>query len=276
MNNVCLCIGKYAKKPFFIKFSENNLYSIEELCYYFMENIQTLEEELFNLELVEWIRTECELPKLADELEICVRKHGSMALFVTTLFERTGIYSESLIKQAERVLKEQSLLSSFERWNKKAQREYRLGRFHQAQRIYEQLLKEKEAEDIQVKATLYYNIASVYAMDFDYEEAAEYYWESYKLVQSKRTRLAYLLALKTAMNDFDYGAFQRGHEQWKTDFAEIEEICNRAKTEWENSKTLALVERLRETKEKGQIGDYRKQREDLLLELKKDYRRQTM
>lgn len=276
MNNVCLQIGKYAKKPFFIKFSENNLYSIEELCYYFMENIQTLEEELFSMELVEWIRNECELPKLADELETCVRKHGSMALFVTTLFEKTGIYNESIIRQAERVLKEQSLLSSFERWNKKAQREYRLGRFHQAQCIYEQLLKEKEAEDVQVKATLYYNIASVYAMDFDYESAAEYYWESYKLVQSKRARIAYLLALKTSMNDFDYGAFQRGHEQWKADFAEIEEICQHAGEAWENSKTRELVENLKETKNKGMIAEYKKQRENLLLELKKDYRRQTM
>ena len=32
MNNVCLCTGNYAKNPFYLKFSDISLYSIEELC----------------------------------------------------------------------------------------------------------------------------------------------------------------------------------------------------------------------------------------------------
>ena len=31
MNNVCLCVGNYAKTPYYVKISDISLYSIEEL-----------------------------------------------------------------------------------------------------------------------------------------------------------------------------------------------------------------------------------------------------
>lgn len=276
MNNVCLCVGCYAKTPYLIKNSEINIYSIEELCYYFMENLQILDQDILTMDLIEWIRNECELTKIADELEVYIRKNVSVTAFVTTLFERTAIYNESLIKQAERILKEQSALSPFERWKKKAEQNYRAGRFHQAQMIYAKLLEETPEEDITVRATLYYNIASIYAMNFHYDEAAQYYRQSYELVQSKRTRIAFILALKQSVSDFDYGAFMRGHEEWKNDFQEVEEMCKEAYGGWENSKALEIMEQLRYYKSSGQIQEYNRVRNDLIFQLKKDYRRQTM
>ena len=46
MNNVCLCTGNYAKNPFYLKFSDISLYSIEELCYYFMERVHLLDDSV--------------------------------------------------------------------------------------------------------------------------------------------------------------------------------------------------------------------------------------
>lgn len=51
MNNVCLCTGNYAKNPFYLKFSDISLYSIEELCYYFMERVHLLDDSIVSAEL---------------------------------------------------------------------------------------------------------------------------------------------------------------------------------------------------------------------------------
>ena len=89
MNNVDLCIGNYAKKPFYVNLSDIYLYSMEELCYYFIDKIYLLDEEIMSFELVEWIRTECGMEELADELDSFVRRHVSLAAFLTTILEKT-------------------------------------------------------------------------------------------------------------------------------------------------------------------------------------------
>lgn len=276
MNNVCLCIGEYAKTPFLFKNSEINIYSMEELCYYFMENLQTLDQEIVTLELTDWIKKECRLVELAEELETYVRKNVSVVSFVTVLFEKTAIYTQPMIKQAERILKEQAALSPFERWKKKADRLYQSGKFHQAQSIYSRLLDEVPQEDTLLRANLYYNIGSIYAMNFDYMEAAEHFKEAYQMEPVERTKLAYILAMKQALNDFDYGVFQRSHEDWHNDFVHAESMFETAKGEWKKSKAYGLVNRINELKELGQIQEYEKMRDDLIYELKRDYRKQTL
>ena len=132
MNNVYLCVGNYAKKPFYVNFSDISLYSIEELCYYFIDRIYLLDYDMMNQQLVDWIRTECGMTKLADELDVYVRKHVSVAAFVTTILESTGLYDENTIRKVDRVLKEQADLSPYERLKHRAEYLYRSGRFRQA------------------------------------------------------------------------------------------------------------------------------------------------
>ena len=116
MNNVCLCVGNYAKTPYYVKISDISLYSIEELCYYFMDKVYLLDDSIVSAELVRWIKLECGLTELAEELEIFVRKRMSAASFVTTILERTNMYDESTIKRIEQILKEQANLSSTDRY----------------------------------------------------------------------------------------------------------------------------------------------------------------
>ena len=98
MNNVYLCTGNYAKNPFYVNFSDISLYSMEELCYYFIDRIYLLDYDIMNQQLVDWIRSECGMNSLADELDIYIRKHVSVAAFVTTILESTGLYDDNTIK----------------------------------------------------------------------------------------------------------------------------------------------------------------------------------
>lgn len=276
MNNVCLCTGNYAKNPFYIKFSDISLYSIEELCYYFMERVHLLDDSIVSAELVNWIRHECGLAQLADELDAYVRKHVSVATFVSTILERIGMYDSSTIKQIDRLLKEQSSLTTVERYKKRAEYLYQQGRFRQALSIYRELVEYIPARDSAGRALLYYNMASIYAMDFAYKQAADLYYEAYLLHPDKQTRAAYILANKKALTDYAYGAFKRENPNWEEDFLKVEQLCAQADERWLASREYQLVTELAGLRQNGQLDAYSQQSQGLFRQLKKDYKRQTM
>lgn len=264
------------KIHFYLKFSDISLYSIEELCYYFMERVHLLDDSVVSAELVNWIRHECGLTELADELEGYVRKHVSVAAFVSTVFERTGMYDSSTIRQVDRILKEQSSLTTIERYKKRAEYLYQQGRFRQALSIYRELVEYIPSRDSAGRALLYYNMASVYAMDFAYKQAADLYYEAYLLHPDRQTRYAYILANKKALTDYAYGAFKRENPNWEEDFLKVEQLCAQADERWLASRERQLVTELARLREEGQLEAYSQQSQGLIRQLKKDYKRQTM
>ena len=276
MNNVCLCTGNYAKNPFYLKFSDISLYSIEELCYYFMERVHLLDDSIVSAELVNWIRHECGLTQLADELDGYVRKHVSVAAFVSTVLDRTGMYDANTIKQIDRLLKEQSSLTTVERYKKRAEYLYQQGRFRQALSIYRELVEYIPSRDSAGRALLYYNMASIYAMDFAYKQAADLYYEAYLLHPDRQTRAAYILANKKALTDYAYGAFKRENPNWEEDFLKVEQLCAQANERWLASRERQLVTELAALRENGQLDAYSQQSQGLIRQLRKDYKRQTM
>ena len=54
--------------PYYIENISTNIYSIEELCYYFYHNIYLLDETILNEHLCDWIRKELGLERLYRRL----------------------------------------------------------------------------------------------------------------------------------------------------------------------------------------------------------------
>lgn len=275
MNNVCLCVGNYAKTPFYVKFLDASLYSMEELCYYFMDKVYLIDDSIVSQELVNWIQTECGLPELAEELEVYVRKRVSAAAFVSTILERTGMYDENTVRKIEHILKEQSSLTLIERYKRQAEYFYRQGRFRQAFVIYSELLEYIPNRDSAGRALMYYNMASIYAMDFAYVQAADFYYESYLLYPDKRTRLAYVLACRRYMTDYAYGAFKRENPEWEKEFVQAEELCAQAEEKWQASRERELLSEWLENKRRGSMEAYYRKAGELIGQLKRDYKKQT-
>ena len=248
---------------------------MEELCYYFMERVHLLDDSIVSAELVNWIRYECGLTELADELDVYVRKRVSAAAFVSTIFERTGMYDSNTAKQVDRILKEQSSLTLTEKYKKRAEYLYQQGRFRQALAIYRELVEYIPTRDSTGRALLYYNMASIYAMDFAYKQAADLYYEAYLLHPDRQTRCAYILANKKALTDYAYGAFKRENPNWEEDFQRVEQMCAQTDQRWLASKERKLVTELVQLKENGQTEAYRQQSQAVIRQLKKDYKRQT-
>ncbi|MEZ3447194.1 MAG: tetratricopeptide repeat protein [Lachnospiraceae bacterium] len=240
-----------------------------------MEKVHFLDDSIVSAELVNWIRYECGLSELADELDVYVRKRVSVAAFVSTIFERTGMYDSNTIKQVDRILKEQSSLTLTEKYKKRAEYLYQQGRFRQALAIYRELVEYIPSRDSAGRALLYYNMASIYAMDFAFRQAAELYYEAYLLHPDRQTRCAYILANKKALTDYAYGAFKRENPNWEEDFQRVEQMCAQTDEKWLASKGQKLVAELAELRESGQTEAYRQRSQAVIQQIKKDYKHQT-
>lgn len=275
MNNVCLCVGNYATNPFYIKLSDISIYSVEELCYYFMDKAFIIDDSIVCDELVDWIRNECGLAELADELADYPRKHASVAAFVSVIYEYTGMYDENTRLRIDQILKGNADLTPVEKYQKRAQYLYEQGRFREALMIYRELIDYVPSRDTAEKAKLYYNMASIYAMDFAYSIAAEYYYESYLLKPDRQTRRSYILANMLAMTDYAYGAFKRENPEWEQDFEDVEKMYFDTLDKWQTSNEKQYLEELGKLKDNGDMETYTAKAKNLISKLKKDYKRQT-
>jgi tetratricopeptide (TPR) repeat protein len=215
------------------------------------------------------------LSDLADELEAYPRKHMSIAAFVDAIFEYTGMYDENTRQRVDHVLKSNANLTTVEKYKKRAEYLYQQGRFRQALIIYRELTDYIPARDTASKALLYYNMASIYAMDFAYSLAAQYYYESYLLKPDRQTRISYILANKMAMTDYAYGAFKRQNPEWEEDFYTVESLYADTLDKWENSKEKQLLLDIKALKENGDMENFGIQKNNLISQLKSDYKRQT-
>jgi tetratricopeptide (TPR) repeat protein len=275
MNNVCLCIGRCATTPYYLKLADIYIYSIEELCYFFMDKTYLVDDTIVSIELVEWLRSECGLVELADELEVYARKHMSVASFVSTILEKTQMYDENTVKRIDRVLKEQSNLTPVEKYKKQAEYLYQQGRFRQALSMYVELLDYIPNRDTASRALLYYNMASIYAMDFAYSKAADFYYESYVLKPDSNSRQAYILASKLYLTDYAYGAFKRENPEWNDDFEIVERVYSQTMEKWQQSKEKQMLDEISGMKEKADWVGYSERADNLIKKLKSDYKRQT-
>ncbi|MEE8886499.1 MAG: hypothetical protein SOI56_08080 [Eubacteriales bacterium] len=72
-----LCQVKKADNPYYIEDINRYLYSVEELCYFIDHNLAMVDDGFFDSSLTGWIRTELDLPDLADRMDAIV--NGSTA-----------------------------------------------------------------------------------------------------------------------------------------------------------------------------------------------------
>ena len=76
MGSLILCHKKKAKHPYEISRIHMRIYTIEELCYYFCNNLYLVDYTIINRQLCDWLEEELELYDLADELRGILDQNG--------------------------------------------------------------------------------------------------------------------------------------------------------------------------------------------------------
>ena len=58
MGELIFCSFRRAAKPYYLESAKQNIYSIEELCYFLQDNIYLLDENIMTAEFCDWLETE--------------------------------------------------------------------------------------------------------------------------------------------------------------------------------------------------------------------------
>ena len=101
-----LCEGKMAEKPYKMPVTRQNIYSLEELCYYIYNNIYTITEEFFQESLAVWLREETDHPALAKKVQNMLSADMKLKDMVVTILCGCDLYKESEIRSLVRVMDE--------------------------------------------------------------------------------------------------------------------------------------------------------------------------
>ena len=101
-----LCDGRLAEKPYKMPVTRQNIYSLEELCYYIYHNIYTITEEFFQESLADWLREETGHPVLAKKVHNMLGSEMKLKDMVVTILCGCDFYRESEIRSLVRIMDE--------------------------------------------------------------------------------------------------------------------------------------------------------------------------
>lgn len=252
-----LCLLEQAKRPYYIENIRTGIYSLEELCFYLYNNICLIDESIMNEKLCDWIRDELHLTKLYRQLYDQLEKKDGAAFFVLPIFREAGYLTHQEMREFQERLAKLEVQS--EDMKQKLRADYLVKEKMYARAVWEynQILKRRNPGKLGVQfyAGIWNNLGAAYAGLFQFEEAANCFWESYSLMKTKESLRKYVSALPLFLDEQEY---QKKLETLRADqelIAEIQKynvrICQSSefRSEWERTKERDAKELVQEMRE---------------------------
>lgn len=270
--------GRRAEKPYYMERFYVNLYSVEELCFLFVDRAELLDGDIIQRELVRWLDEECGLGDLAHELDALINRKGSTAAYVGAVLEYVNLYPADVIQRTEEIVRGNEGLSPYER--QKAKADYLLGekRYLAALQQYQNLAHTVPDSEKLLLAKLYHNMGAACAGMFLYGQAAEWFQKAYE-IDGKREGLAmYLAALRMGQQENAYIDYIAKHPEYHELSLEVERMVKRAEGSFEGTDENRMLVTYQVMKDEGAgaIGSstpYYEEIEKLTAGLKSSYRR---
>lgn len=182
MGSLILCHKKKAKHPYEITRIHMRIYTIEELCYYFCNNLYLVDYTIINKKLCDWLEEELEMYELADELRYQLDQNGSTEQFVLTVLSHASIYSAAEITKIHNVLEHLKNQNEVEREKYKADNLLHSGEIASAILVYQSIVNKEWDESVgkEFYGKIYSALGAAYGHMFLYEEAAHMYEKAYE------------------------------------------------------------------------------------------------
>lgn len=277
MGKLILCRGNLAKHPYRFKLSGVGIYSIEELCYFLYNNSFLLREELFDEDLVSWLREEIDMPEMADKLHQMIEGDATLTDMVISLLCSCDYYDEKDVVKLAQELEQLEQLTVYGRKLRRGDNFLQFGNYAKAACEYESLLQSKELEGISEEeyAGLLHNLGVAYCHVSTYEEAAEWFLKAYEKGQQEASLKQYLFALKLSGNGERYAnEIQKFHvtpEQKKEYEMELGKYLLHSDDDPVVSEVLA-TKRLRS---QGRVNEYYQKIDKIIGDWKQEYRKEV-
>ena len=175
MGRIILGTGVYSDSPYFMEKFYVNLYSVEELCYLFVEKAELLDRDVMRRDLIQWLDEQCGLSQLAHTLYSLMNQNGSVSAFAGTILEYVGLYPAVVIEQTEQTIRSNEGLNPYERGKAKADHMLQSRKFFMALRQYHSLLAQIPETDRKLRGSIYHNMGVACAKMFMFRQAEEWF-----------------------------------------------------------------------------------------------------
>ena len=274
MSRVVLCIGKRAEIPYCVPVTGMNIYSVEELCYFFAENAFLLDGSIVNRQLVDWLYEQCDLIELAELLYPLCKNKDSVENFVRTIVEYTGYFVAAEGEMVVNAVRDCSGQSVGER--KKTRADYYLenGKYELAIKEYELLLKEREeCTKTAFEGGIYHGMGVAFAKMFLFKQADFYLEKAYGILAEDKIAFRMLAAKRLYQSEQEYICYIAEHPELYNISQHLEERLTETEKMWLVSEKKKQIEDLKQCKEIGEAQLYYEEIERMTNRLKENFRK---
>lgn len=208
MGGYILCQTKKAETPYFIGNISTNIYSLEELCYYFYHNLYLIDGTIINEELCKWIEEELELPKLAAKIRPHLGKFAAVEDVLYPVFKEINYLTYEELRVLNGMIQKMNRETVLVRLKQKADAMIENGMYVNGIQVYQEILKRDDLSEAPegFEERIYHNLGSAYSYLFLMEKALEYFWKACQCSHSEKALVSYLLAYRSVRTKEEYAA----------------------------------------------------------------------
>lgn len=275
MSSLILCNTVKAENPFYFELTGTNIYTIEELCYYIYNNIYIITEEIFDDDLVFWLREELEMDELSEKISDMLLYKNSLKDIVVTIFCSADYYNEKEIKSLIEIMDSLEGMPILLRRKMKADNYMKYKNFSLALKEYESILKSPKINELDSKdhGNIIHNLGIVRMNVSSFSAAAECFKDAYAKNNNKESLIHYLCALKLDKRDEEYEDALLNYNVKNDTIIDIEERFLRLGREAKSSSKYIMVDRLINLKHEGRVNEYYEAIDKMIGDWKLDYKR---
>ena len=192
-----LCQVKRAENPYYIEAVGVNIYSIEELCYYFCTDYPLLDRSILNETLAEWLYGELHLRQLARKLSAVLEQEFRISEFVLPVLREIFYLNQQEMKKLEEELQKLEEEPEPLRIKRKGDSVMAHEKYTKAIETYrEALRREKKGKlGVQFAGNLYNNLGCAYSRLFQMDEACSCFQKAYEMLHTRDTLKSCLFAV---------------------------------------------------------------------------------
>lgn len=274
MSSLILCNTVKAISPYNFKLTDTNIYTIEELCYYIYNNIYIITEEIFDEDLVFWLREELKMTELSEKLSNMIANKNNIKDLVVTVFCSADYYTEREIKLLIDTMDLLDGMHILVRRKMKADNYMKYKSFSLAMKEYEEILKSPQISELDSAqhGNIIHNLGVVRMNISSFSSAAKCFKEAYAKNKNRESLIHYLCTLKLDRRDEDYEDELLNYSVKNETIIDIEERFLRLGREAKSSAKYIAVDRFINLKHEGRVNEYYEGIDKMINEWKMDYK----
>lgn len=183
MGELIFCSFRRAARPYYLESAKQNIYSIEELCYFLQDNIYLLDENIMTPGFCDWLERELGAEELAQKLREIIEENKGFREFCMQIITDSNYFSRNELQFLGMKLQKMDHQSNYENRKIKADLLMEKKKYLAAVNEYRNLLQHAtdSPSDIRVSGDIWHNMGTAYAKMFCFERAVSCYEKAYEL-----------------------------------------------------------------------------------------------